>query len=205
MSGSKTGVIFHALNDPELSKEDSESGIEIQHRRLARMAGMSAKDAKVFSDFCLQRHCLIISRCPNRNSRIYDLRGYAPKPPELKKKSVPSKGILQDRGKIYISDYDLMSVWIGPARPYRKVFFSEGPDGEMNSQAREIMDGLNAHLRRKLQHGANDDWRDESGKALNTKIGEYFVAWTPNGFGRFFPSAEMLRAFYADNGLEWPY
>lgn len=201
---SASNVIFHRLHDPMLAKLEEMHVDSIEHRRLARMSGMNAMDVKVFSDVCLAHHVMIIVRCPNRNSRIFDLSGHAPKPVTVKEKSVRSTGLVHVGDKTYISDYDLMSVWKGQGRPYRKIFFSAGKNGQFSEEAQKIMDALNRHLVRPIQHGANDDWL-EGDQPKNTAIGDYFVLWTDNGNGRFVGSRGMLKTFYRENGLHWPY
>ncbi|MCB4821917.1 hypothetical protein [Roseicella aerolata] len=195
-------------------------GSSAEHRKLARMAGMNALDIEYIAEICLSRHVMIIMRSPKRASRIFDGGLIDPKPPGVKEKTDRYTGTVERAvrravdpvtGKesvvtrTYISDYDLMSVWKGPGRPYAKLFFSETARGELSAEALSLLRELNQGLIRKIQHGANDDWLKD-GKPRNPHIGfDSFIVWRVNGSVEFKPSKGMLQQFYRDNGLHWPY
>lgn len=203
-----------------------EAGDEAIH--LSRLSGMAPADIEAMADFSRSESLLIIVRCPKRPARYFHGR-YDPKPVGVKEKSDWDSGLVVvpnhlSGGRIYVSDYDLMSVWrmVGVGE-YTKIPFSEMEPGSnvLHPEARALKNALNERLLSKLQHGAQDDFVDpkhpditlastrgheENGKVHSPKLIDRFMVFDV-GSARYFFDGAKLKTFYETHigPHSWPY
>ena len=85
-----------------------------------------------------------------------------------------------DDGKVYVSDYDLMSVWrfLG-AGDYEKIFFS-APDRSrpriLPPEAQGLLDKVKPRLKAPFQHGAQDDFHSDKNPNIQmSTVGHHLV------------------------------
>jgi hypothetical protein len=150
---------------------------------FSRLSGISPVDIDVLCDFTREEALLLIIRCPKRPARYFHGR-YDPKPMHVKTKSDPDTGLVMVDKDMFVSDYDLMSVWrfVGQGQ-YEKVVVQSVDDKNpmcFSSEANMLMDKLNGrlvsqtradrvferdgrqisqvHAKRTFQHGAQDDF-----------------------------------------------
>lgn len=144
-------------HDEMLRQEVSDSDIH-----LSRLSGMAPRDVDVFCDFTREEGLLVIIRCPKRAARYFHGKA-PPKPLSVKDKSDPATGLATTRaGRVFVSDYDLMSVWRFVGRgEYEKIFFS-APDARLPAiltrEAQQLLEKVNWRLQSPIQHGAQDDY-----------------------------------------------
>jgi hypothetical protein len=129
---------------------------------FSRLSGLSPEDIDVLSDFSREEGLLLIIRCPKRPARYFHGK-VPPKPLRIKQKSDPATGLVTTpTGDVFVSDYDLMSVWrfLGD-RHYEKIFFSAldpSTPTVLSAEAHSLLDKVNWRLRSPFQHGAQDDY-----------------------------------------------
>ncbi len=214
-AGGQRAIVGRVVVDT-LSRDaawDEATGLE---RHIAGLTGIDIGDVGTFRSNCVALGIMIIVRCPGlaagRTARL--LIGVIPKPEDLKGIKVKND-VVAVKGALVVSDYDLMSVWqrVGPA--YEKIVFTRkgsGPDQPWISEdAARLFERLNNGLQLPIQHGANDDW-DVTGNATYADIKngavlghKHYAAFTETGHWRYLTSPGLLRTFYTDNGLSWPY
>jgi len=130
---------------------------------LSRLTGIAPADVDILCDFTREEGLLLVIRCPKRPARYFHGRA-DPKPLEVKQKSDRETGLVHTgEGKVYVSDYDLMSVWryLG-AGDYEKIVFTAS-DARLPkilpSEAQGLLDKVNPRLKSPFQHGAQDDYQ----------------------------------------------
>lgn len=169
---------------------------------FSRLSGMDAGDVLAFREFTT-RGLLIVVRCPKVTARAHH-GVFRPKRWATKQKT-GSSGLAVTETKIFVSDYDLMSVWQSGLKGYEKVFVSaEGgaPHGRWIPQARRLIRELNTHLVSRIQHGCQDDY--DSPKNPGVKAGDHFAVFQA-GSAEHLPDYLACSRYYNKFGLAWPY
>ena len=144
-------------HEESLRHEVSDSDIH-----FSRLTGIAPRDVDVLCDFTRDEGLLLVIRCPKRPARYFHGKA-PPKPLNVKAKSDPATGLAMAKdGRVYVSDYDIMSVWrsVGDGH-YEKIFFS-APDARkptiLTFAAQKLLDKVNWRLQSPFQHGAQDDY-----------------------------------------------
>ena len=171
---------------------------------FSRLSGMDARDVQVFRDVSREFNLLIIVRCPKVTARAW--HGLVPpKPWAMKQKTGTSGVAVGESGDIWVSDYDLMSVWRQGAQGFEKLFMSaaEGaPRGRWTQEAQVLAVELNRRLVSRIQHGCQDDF--ESPKNPGVKSSDHFAAFRL-GQAIHLANPSLCGRYYAQEGLRWPY
>lgn len=169
---------------------------------FSRFSGMDAGDIRVLREFTT-RGLLIVVRCPKVTARPH--HGiFGPKRWATKEKT-GSSGLAVTKTRIYVSDYDLMSVWQRGLKGFEKIFISaeEGAaHGRWTPEARRLIRELNRHLVSRIQHGCQDDF--DSPKNPGVKAGDHFAAFQAGSAEHLTDMFECER-YYRKFGLAWPY
>ncbi len=205
---------FGNRDHSDLGTRDHLKGVSGGDIGMAQATGMDAEDVEAIRLVCYNAQLLLTIRCPRVNTRHFVTK-LAPKPMGAKGKS-DADGAGGSGGDRWASDYDLMGVFITAGAPpgsrYARIVTTKPPvpgrKPEMTDEFKVIFAMLNARMRHPFQHGANDDYRDASGKVfVDSKDlwGARYVAFTETGWARFIPSFGHLHRFYVENGLDWPY
>lgn len=173
---------------------------------LSRLTGMAPADIDVLNEFTRCRGLLIILRCPRRPAREFHGR-YLPKPAWAKGKSNPETGLVEGpHGALFVSDYDLMSVWqLVGSHQYQKIFFSEHADGaSLSPFAKSLLADVNWRLKSPFQHGAQDDYLSPRNRGV--KADDRYMLFDV-GMPAYLHSSAELETFYRrtlGDGA-WPY
>jgi len=95
----------------ELQRETEALRVDVpkQDIALSRQCGIDPIDVQAFREVS-GRGVMIIVRCPKATARAW--HGLIPpKPISVKDKSGSSGVVVTSEGNMYVSDYDLMSIW----------------------------------------------------------------------------------------------
>ncbi len=119
-------------------------------------------------------------------------------------------GIHPERGNIFVSDYDIMGLWVAAAGGgYRKIFCSSTVPGRQRGhwprEALETVRRLNTGLTSKLQHGAQDDFTPAPNQGHPGVSGDGRFAALREGTATYIEGMAACAAYYAQWGLYWPY
>jgi len=169
---------------------------------FSRVSGMDARDVLAFREFTTHG-LLIVVRCPKVTARAHH-GVFRPKRWATKEKT-GSSGLAVTNTRIFVSDYDLMSIWQSGLKGFEKIFISaEGgaPHGRWTPQARRLIRELNKHLVSRIQHGCQDDF--DSPKNPGVKAGDHFAAFQAGSAEHLVDMFECER-YYTKFGLRWPY
>lgn len=175
---------------------------------LAIASGFDPRDVHAIRDYSEAKSLLLVFRCPKASARPWH-GDYEPKRGHVSEKSDAS-GRATKAGRIYVSDYDLMSVWRVSgsiaARGYQKIFVTAmrrgAKRGAFSPEATETVRSLNKGLVSRLQHGAQDDWANAGNRGVTGD--DRFLAFEC-GQAWYMGSAQACAAFYRARGLRWPY
>jgi hypothetical protein len=166
---------------------------------FSRHCGMDAGDVQAFREASAHRY-LIVVRCPRAVARPWH-GVLPPKPMWLKRKSSEVTGTVVEKGLyMFVSDYDLMSVWLRDGTGWRKLFM--GKERPWSAEAEAFLETMNARLESELQHGCQDDYHTEHHP--NVKGNDHFAAFV-DGLARYLADPAACARFYAAHGLDWPY
>lgn len=189
-----------------LAHETGASGRDID---LAIASGFDPRDVHTIRAYSETKSLLLIFRCPKASARPWHGE-YSPKAGEVATKSDAS-GRAAHKGRIYVSDYDLMSVWrvSGPisGRSYQKIFVTAlqrgAKSGPWSAKARHTVGPfMTAQLVSPVQHGAQDDWASASNRGMNAN--DRFLAFEV-GQAWYLPSSADCERVYRTRALRWPY
>ncbi|HEY4254009.1 MAG TPA: hypothetical protein VGM87_22570 [Roseomonas sp.] len=155
---------------------------------------------------------LLIMRCPKEGAAGFQGK-FTPKRMDhgyrrddhavAVKSGLSGIGYHPDSKEIFLSDYDLMSVWVGLGSDhYQKVPAGMVPDGQPNT----VVDVLNAmffdpkqregELKAPFQHGAQDDYIPPPDKRHpNLKVNERCAAFR-EGEMKYLQGIDEIRAYY---------
>ena len=182
------------------------AGATEQDISWSRQSGMDARDVAALRVTTLAQSLCIVIRCPKATARIW--HGILPPKNVATKEKTNAAGVMQgNKGRLLmVSDYDLMSVWRGPASAQVKVFISAAKGasrGAWSTEAVALIRMLNGKLVSRLQHGCQDDF--ESTDNPGVKSGDHFIAFN-RGAVTYLANREACAKYYVDAGLgKWPY
>lgn len=185
--------------------EQGASGSDID---LAIASGFDPRDVHAIRDYSEAKSLLLVFRCPKPSARPWHGE-YEPKRGHVAEKS-DAQGRATKGGRIYVSDYVLMSVWrvsgTIAARGYQKIFVTAmqrgAKRGAFSPEATAIVAKLNRGLVSRLQHGAQDDWANAANRGVTPD--DRFLAFEC-GAAWYMGSPAACAAFYRARGLRWPY
>lgn len=178
------------------------AGVPEQDIVFSRLCGMDAHDVQVFREITA-RDLLIVVRCPKASARPW--HGMLPPKPQRRKDPSGSSGVLVTSQHMYVSDYDLMSVWRWTPAAFTKIKLtaSSGKDrGAWTPEAVAIAKALNARLVSRIQHGTQDDWKSKDNRGV--KKGDHFAAFKL-GISTYLVDVAACEGYYREHGLAWPY
>jgi hypothetical protein len=185
--------------------------------RFAGQSDIGPEDVATFREATRRLGLLIIMRCPKPGAVAF----HGVVPPKrwadghdsagnTVKSGESGLGVHPERGNIFVSDYDMMSLWARkPEGGYRKLFASALISGaERGRWTKEAMDAvrlLNAGLQSRLQHGAQDDFTPPHGhQHPGVKPDTRFAAFR-EGEAAYLAGMAACKAYYGQWGLYWPY
>jgi len=170
--------------------------------RIAEKSGMNAVDLETLIELCQKERLVLVVRAPGgAGRRIVGIGGVdiRPKPATMKDKT--GGRWLKHGDTLYVSDYDLLSVWQRNGDHLDKF-----PLPADDARTDAFLKLANRELVMPFQHGANDDWLDGFGNAKNLAIGNQFLVIQDDGMVIFVEGKEDMRAYYEKNGLSpWLY
>jgi hypothetical protein len=169
----------------------------------SRVTGMDARDIRTFREFS-KRALLFVIRCPKNAARA--LHGvFPPKVVAVKEKTGSSALVVSKTGRIFVSDYDLMSVWRQSGAGWQKIFISAAnglPRGRWSHEATLLVRELNHSLVSRLQHGCQDDFQSRQNPGVKSL--DHFAAFV-RGAVRPLPTTQACGEFYTQHRLTWVY
>jgi hypothetical protein len=172
--------------------------------RFSALSGIDGRDVRAFRETTLREKLLIVVRCPKVTARPW--HGLLdPKPLTTKQKTGTSGVVVTPRGRMYVSDYDLMCVWRRGDNGYAKVSITSTTAnirGPFSDEAKEVVHKLNEQLVSRIQHGCQDDLK--SPKNPGIKPDDHFAAFTV-GAAEHLASPSECVLFYARYGFPWLY
>lgn len=188
-------------NEFQRETEWRQAGVPEPDIVASRQNGMDARDIKVFREYSANGYIFVI-RAPKLSARA--MHGlFPPKIMAVKDKTGTSGVVVSPRG-MFVSDYDMMSVWKRAGEGWRKVFISAADgasQGPWPPEATSLVRDLNALLVSRLQHGCQDDFHSPKNPGVKQDHFAVFV----DGTTLFFPNPFLVSRFYAEHALEWPY
>ena len=174
---------------------------DIEH---SRVSGIDPQDVRTFREASASEGILIVVRCPKVAARAW--HGILPaKTWATKQKTGDSGAVVNQKGQIMVSDYDLMSLWRRTGGAAVKLFASAAggaAQGKYPREAQELIVRLNARLITKIQHGCQDDF--DSVLNPGVKVTDHFSAFDA-GRALHLSSPSECAAYYSRNGMTWPY
>ena len=187
---------------------------------------MDAGDIRGFRKFTSKHPgYLIIVRCPKLTARPH-YETFQPKPgyaavdrdgnhPKsgtsgllvFKGQSPQPDGTKAPKDKLFVSEYDLMSVWRRGTKGFEKISVSaEGgrKRGKYTHDATIVIRELNwcMESRSRIQHGCQDDWNSADNPGI--KPGDHFAAFNV-GTAEHFDGPSVLGHYYYNFNLAFPY
>ena len=170
---------------------------------LSRNCGIDPIDVQAFREVS-GRGVMILVRCPKPAARAW--HGLIPpKPISVKDKSGSSGVVVTSEGNMYVSDYDLMSIWRHSGAGWCKIFVSAADGasrGPYSAEGTAILKELNHRLVSKVKHGCQDDFCSLHNPGV--KPGDHFAAFY-DGMGEYLGDPAVCKMFYERNGLVWLY
>jgi len=195
-------ITIQELLEYKREEEWRREGVPERDIEFSRLSGMDGRDVRAFRQFTTGG-LLIVVRCPKVTARPHH-GVFRPKTKATEQKT-GSSGLAVTKGRIFVSDYDLMSVWQNSSRGFVKIFISAGGGasrGRYTQQARELIAEMNKHLVSRLQHGCQDDY--DSPKNPGVKAGDHFAAYLAGAAEHLVDMYECER-YYRKLGLPWLY
>jgi hypothetical protein len=189
------------------SKREAEwrrAGVLENDIKFSGLSAIDARDVRAFRESSLKSALLIVVRCPKLTARPW--HGLlAPKPMVTKQKTGSSGVVVTDEGQMFVSDYDLMSIWRRDGKGFQKVFVSSttaNPRGAFSEEAKTIIRELNKQLVSRIQHGCQDDYH--STRNPGVKPDDHFASFNC-GVAEHLANPRECSLVYAKNSLTWPY
>jgi hypothetical protein len=204
-------LVANRLRDAALA------GVKPADIMFAQQSDLGPEDVRSLRAATEAYKLLIVLRCPKRGAVAFHgvfrakrwVDGHD-RAGNLVKSGASGVGVHPDHGNIFVSDYDMMSLWVKTdGGGYRKLFASALIKGaERGPWTREAMDAvklLNGALLSPLQHGAQDDFtpppdRRHPGVQPDTR----FCAFR-EGEATYMEGMTACAAYYKKWGLYWPY
>ena len=180
---------------------------------FSRLSGIGAPDVRTFREFSL-RGLLIVVRCPKLAARPW--HGLLPpKPMVISKKTWEAEEVyktwetgvvyVDKERKMFVSDYDLMSIWRRGNSGFEKVIVASTTTelrGPLPKEATAILRELNKQLVSRVQHCGQDDGTPVDHPGV--KPTDHFAAFNC-GFSQHMGNFNECALYYAKYGLTWPY
>ena len=196
------GTIQESFED-QREQEWRQASVPEQDILFSRRSGIDARDIGTLRGFSARR-LIIIVRNPKVTARAW--HGLLPPKNIATKAKTGSSGVvITSDQRMFVSDYDLMSVWRSAAGPPEKLFISAANGasrGKWSQEAVALVVELNRRLVSKIQHGCQDDYQSASNPGVNP--GDHFSAFD-KGLATHLPSPSACAAFYANQQIAWPY
>jgi len=184
---------------------------------FAQQTDLAPEDVRALRAATETYKLLIVLRCPKRGAvafqGVFRAKRWADghdRAGNTVKSGVSGLGVHPDGGNIFISDYDMMSLWVrNDAGGYRKLFASAlkmgAARGAWTTEAMDAVRLLNGALLSPLQHGAQDDFtpppdHGHPGVQKDTR----FCAFR-EGEAAYMDGMQACAAHYRKWGLYWPY
>jgi hypothetical protein len=190
----------------EAKREDEwrRAGVLENDIAFSRLSAIDARDVRTFREFSLRKLLLIVVRCPKLTARPW--HGLlAPKPMTTKQKTGSSGVAVTPEGEMFVSDYDLMSLWRRGDNGFQKVVVTSTTSslrGPFPKEAKAIISEINKQLVSRIQHGCQDDCPAPHNPGV--KLADHFAAFTC-GVSQHLANPNECALFYARYGLTWPY
>jgi hypothetical protein len=203
---------LQALMEYQRENEWRRAGVSEADIHFSSLSAIGAPDVGTFRNSSRDNGLLIVIRCPKRTARPW--QGLLPaKPkfligiPENESTKTGTSGVLvTSRQDMFVSDYDLMSVWRFQADGFTKVAMASttaDPDrGPLSAEAKAIILDLNKQLESRIQHGCQDDYRSKKNPGVEEDT--RFAAFV-GGEAVYLPNRAACKKFYDQHKLHWPY
>ncbi|WP_431284272.1 hypothetical protein ACQW02_05520 [Humitalea sp. 24SJ18S-53] len=193
------------------------AGVSAADINFAQSTDMAPEDVAALRATTRAHGLCIILRCPKKGAVAFhgvfrpkrwadghDSQG------NTVKSGLSGIGIHPEGGNIFVSDYDMMSLWVAAGGGgYRKIFCSStvpGRDrGHWPREALETVRRLNAGLISPLQHGAQDDFTPAVNHPHPGVSRDGRFAAIREGEATYIEGMAACAAYYAQWGLYWPY
>jgi len=184
---------------------------------FAKRSDLAPEDVAALRAATLKYRLLIVLRCPKRGSVAFHgvfgpkrwIDGHDSSGATVKS-GESGIGVNKEHPRIWVSDYDMMSLWVRKdGSGFRKLFSSaliDGADrGPWTKEAMDVVRMLNNALVSPLQHGAQDDFTPPPGHAHpGVKEDMRFCAFC-EGEPAYIEGMAACEAYYKKHGLYWPY
>ena len=206
------GLLSASISESQIRRREElalRQGASTTDLQASRATGFDACDVLQLRLLTHEMPFLLVFRCPKPAAR--GLHGLAPaKTMRHKEKTGESGALIDERGRLYVSDYDLMCVyrldtagWTKPVKLMASGVDPANPRSPLSREASDLFRRINRRIVTKLQHGAQDDWASAENPGVDLN-GARFAAVQ---LGQFLPLGDghQTRVFYATNGLDWPY
>jgi hypothetical protein len=170
---------------------------------FSRRSGIDARDVGSLRGFSTRRLIIIV-----RNPKVTARAWHGVLPPKniaTKAKTGSSGVVVTSDQRIFVTDYDLMSVWRTATATPEKIFISAANGaarGKWTQEAVALVVELNGRLISKIQHGCQDDFQSASNPGV--KPTDHFSAFH-GGLATHLPTPGACAAFYEKQQLPWPY
>lgn len=179
---------------------------------FAHQSDIDPADVGIFREASRLYGICIIVRCPKRGAVAWH-GTFDPKRCEdghdmfgnPVKSGVSGIGVHPERGNVFISDYDMMSMWRHTeGAGWVKVL---AKDIDRGGEVQIYTDWMNTgRLRSPLQHGAQDDFVPPPGGHHPNVAEDCRCAAFMLGAAHYLQDRRATRAFYEQNQLQpWPY
>jgi hypothetical protein len=197
-------------------RDAARAGVAPEDVKFAGDSDIGPEDVAAFRFITRREGLLVVMRCPKRGAVAF----HGTLPPKrwadghdsqgnVVKSGVSGIGVNPERGNIFVSDYDMMSLWCRRGASYEKLFASaltSGAErGAWTPEARDAVRKLNAVLRSRLQHGAQDDFTPPHGNQHPGVTAETRFAAFREGVATYLEGMQACQAYYRQWGLYWPY
>jgi hypothetical protein len=209
-------VTMQELYEHQRERDWRRAGIGERDIADSRDLGMHPKDVSIFRE-CSNTGILLIIRLPKLAARPW--QGVMPPKPYWYKKKTGTSGLVADRefndetgeitggDAIFVSDYDMMSVWRAEGNGWQKIFISAAGGasrGPWLPESKTLVRELNKRLVSKLQHGCQDDYQVNAARHPNVKQDDRFGFFI-RGKIEIHEGFVACGNAYRQNGLDWPY
>jgi hypothetical protein len=172
--------------------------------KFSALSAIDARDVRAFRETSLKEKLLIVVRCPKLTARPW--HGLLnPKPLTTKQKTGTSGVVVTPKGRIYVSDYDLMCVWRRGDGGYHKILITSttsDPRGPYSDEAKDVVRALNAQLVSRIQHGCQDDLHSPKNPGLKPE--DHFAAFAA-GAAEHLANPSECALYYTRYNLPWTY
>ncbi|MGA3397935.1 MAG: hypothetical protein ABSC95_01845 [Acetobacteraceae bacterium] len=192
-------------------------GVSPADIRFAQESDLAPEDVRALRQITQSYRLLIVLRCPKRGAvafhGVFRAKRWADghdSAGNLVKSGVSGIGVHPETGNIFVSDYDMMSLWVRTdAGGYRKLFASalemHAERGPWSKEAMATVRLLNGALTSPLQHGAQDDFTPPPGKRHPGVSADTRFCAFREGEASYLEGMAACAAYYQKWGLYWPY